>query len=59
MTVLSELTGKNDFTVEFDAKMNDVQSYASNTIGLCAYEDNNNYGRISITNLLLLSYIAA
>lgn len=51
MTVLSELTGKNDFTVEFDVKMNNVQSVTSNAIGLCAYEDNNNYSRISLTNL--------
>ena len=51
MTVLSELTGKNDFTVEFDVKMNNVQSVTSNAIGLCAYEDNNNYSRINLTNV--------
>ena len=53
MVVLDELTGKNDFTVEFDAQLFNIQSSSSiyNAFGLCAYEDNNNYSRISITTL--------
>lgn len=51
MTVLSELTGKNNFTVEFDGKMLTSSSGTNYAIGLCAYEDNNNYSRINITNL--------
>lgn len=51
MVVLSELTGKNDFTVEFDVKMKNMASDTSNALGFCAYEDNNNNSRIGTSNI--------
>jgi hypothetical protein len=58
MVVLDELTGEDDFTIEFDVQMINTQSYTSNAIGLCAYEDNNNYGRISATNLKIAQRVS-
>lgn len=52
MVVLDELTGEDDFTVEFDVQMlTYTSSGISSAIGLCAYEDNNNYSRIGVTQL--------
>ena len=47
MIPLSEITGKNNVSIEFDALFNDSSSYQKGIAGICAYEDNNNYSRIS------------
>lgn len=46
MIPFTELTGKDDFTIEFDAKLN-YSTAIRGIAGICAYEDNNNYSRIS------------
>lgn len=46
MIDLPEVTGKDEFTIEFDAKLNYSTNIRGNA-GICAYEDNNNYSRIS------------
>lgn len=43
---LNEITGKNDFTIEFDVLFN-VNTDFKGIAGICAYEDNNNYSRLS------------
>ena len=46
MVDLTELTGEDDFTIEFDALFNST-SDRRGIGGICAYEDNNNYSRLS------------
>lgn len=53
MIPLNELTGEDDFTIEFDALFNS-NSDRRGIGGICAYEDNNNYSRLSCHG----SYIA-
>ena len=50
MVELSELTGKDDFTIEFDALFNANDNNFYGLAGICAYEDNNNYSRLSCHN---------
>ena len=47
MVELSELTGKDDFTIEFDASLNANVSGVWGIAGICAYENNDNYSRLS------------
>ena len=47
MIPLTELTGKDNFIIEFDAKFADTTTTQIGLAGICAYEDNNNYSRIS------------
>ena len=49
MVELSELTGKDDFTIEFDALLNRNGDYWG-IAGICAYENNDNYSRLSCHN---------
>lgn len=48
MVGLTELTGEDNFTIEFDALF-DAPSSSNffGIAGICAYEDNNNYSRLS------------
>ena len=47
MVELSELTGKDDFTIEFDASLNGSINGEWGIAGICAYENNDNYSRLS------------
>ena len=47
MVELSELTGKDDLTIEFDASLNANVSGEWGIAGICAYENNDNYSRLS------------
>ena len=47
MILLSELTGKDDFTIEFDASLNGSYNGEWGIAGICAYENNDNYSRLS------------
>ena len=48
---LSEITGQDNFIIEFDAKLNGVTGNQFFGIaGICAYENNNNYRRLSCHN---------
>jgi len=46
MVDLTELTGQDDFTIELDALFNS-NSINIGIAGICAYENNNNYSRLS------------
>lgn len=52
MIPLTELTGKNNFIIEYDAKLNSNDTNRGIS-GICAYENNNNYSRISCNALKL------
>ena len=47
MVDLTELTGEDDFIIEFDALLNANDGTMYGIAGICAYEDNNNYSRLS------------
>lgn len=47
MIPLSEITGKDDIIIEFDALFNGNDNGFWGIAGICAYENNNNYSRLS------------
>ena len=58
MIPLSEITGKDDFTIEFDALFNVNSGGFYGITGICAYEDNNNYSRLSCHNLKIAQRVS-
>jgi len=57
MIPLSEITGHDNITIEFDAKMTGSGQYKG-IAGICAYEDNNNYSRMSCHGLKIAQRVS-
>lgn len=58
MVDLTELTGEDDFTIEFDALFNEDGGANYSIAGICAYEDNDNYSRLSCHNTKLAQRVS-
>lgn len=55
---LNELTGEDDFIIEFDALFNSSDVSYWGIAGICAYENNNNYSRLSCHGRKLAQRVA-